>query len=73
MFRMSYQEALDIQWKQIAFYRSVIGRRGVKMLRAATKPCPPGIHPLEDISVIEINKLVPRGGAFENIRDLGRV
>jgi len=64
---MTYNEALRIQRAQLYFYRKHIGRWGIRVIRHNTSPCPKGIHPEEPISVIDINELVPRGGAFEKL------
>ncbi len=63
MFEMTYNEAMEIQKAQMAYYRQRIGRVGIKAIKSATKPCPG--NPNEKMSVIEINRLVPRGGNFE--------
>ena len=65
MFLLSYQEAIKIQTAQIAYYRRVVGRKGILSIRRNTKTCPADIHPDEEISVSIINRLVPRGAAFE--------
>lgn len=67
VFDISYSKALRIQRAQIAWYRQVVGRKGVKQIMKNTKPCPAGIHPDEPISIFLINNLVPRGGAFEHL------
>ena len=64
-FDMTYQQALDIQWEQIAYYRRRLGRKGVKSLRAMTAKCPADIHPGKPTSIFVINDLVPRGGSIE--------
>lgn len=66
MIKITYNEAVAIQAEQAAFYRRRIGRRGWKNMINATVPCPPDLNPDKLISVFEINKLVPRGGWFEN-------
>jgi len=65
MFALSYTEALRIQRSQLAWYRPMLGLRGTRSIMRSTKPCPCGIHPDLRISIIEINKLVPRGGDIE--------
>jgi len=72
MFEMSYNEAIQIQRSQMAWYRSAIGLRGIRIIKARTLPCPPDIHPDEKISICTINKLVPRGGNFETLFCYGR-
>jgi len=67
MIKMSYQEAIKIQTAQIAYYRQSLGRKGILKIRHNTKPCPIDIHPEEPISIITINRLVPRGGSFESL------
>ena len=49
----------------MSWYRHCIGRAGVKATRAATRPYLGDVD--EMISVIEINKLVPRGVYFESL------
>ena len=61
--KMTYRQALEIQERQLVWYRQAIGRQGVKAIRNRTKPCPD--NPDKPISVSEINDLVPRGGSFE--------
>jgi hypothetical protein len=51
----------------MAYYRQLIGLSGVRKIKKDTKPCPAHIHPDEKISVIEINRLIPRGANFEYI------
>lgn len=72
MFDMSYNEALRIQRSQMVWYRSAIGLRGIRIIKARTLPCPADIHPDEKISIFTINKLVPRGGSFERLFCYGR-
>ena len=67
IFDISYEKALRIQRAQIAFYRQMIGRKGIKCIRKNTKPCPENIHPEEPVSIFLINELVPRGGNFESL------
>lgn len=62
---MTYRHALQIQWRQMIWYRQAIGRRGIKAIRARTKPCPAGMHPDDMVFVGDINALVPRGASFE--------
>ena len=69
MIKLSYNEAMRIQEKQLVFYRQAIGYRGLKELRAKTKPCPADLNPDTPISVSKINDMIPRGCAFEWIRD----
>ena len=64
MLKMTYNEAIVIQRAQMAFYRQSIGRPGCKAIRKATK-CPSDLNPNKPMFVIDINKLVPRGGDFE--------
>lgn len=64
MFTMTYNEAMLIQRAQMCYNRQRIGRKGIKAIKAKTI-CPSDINPNEQMSVIEINKLVPRGGSFE--------
>ena len=66
MFKMTYNEAMTIQRAQMAYYRQRIGRSGCQTIRAATH-CPSYLDPNESIDVIEINRLVPRGGDFETL------
>lgn len=61
---MTYNEALLIQQGQMAYYRRLIGRKGVKSIMARTF-CPIDLDPNERIFVGDINKYVPRGGSFE--------
>ena len=66
MIKMTFNEALRIQRAQMAYYRQSIGRKGVKAIKAKTI-YPVDIRPDEPMDVIDINKLVPRGGAFESL------
>ena len=63
MFTMTYNEAMTIQRAQMVWYRQAIGRKGIKAIRARTRPCPG--NPDEPMRVSDINALVPRGGSFE--------
>ncbi len=69
MFYMSYNEAMIIQRSQMVFYRNLIGRPGIKAIKAETKSCPKNLNPDEQIKVREINGLVPRGGSFERYKN----
>ena len=64
---MSYTKATRIQRAQLSWYRRYIGLSGLRQIRERTKPCPPDIHPDDDISIFLINELVPRGGSIEFI------
>ena len=66
MFKMTYNEAMITQRAQMAYYRQRIGRSGCKTIRQATY-CPSYLDPNEAINIIEINRLVPRGGDFETL------
>lgn len=66
MFGISYNKALKIQRCQFYWYRRNLKYRGLKKMRRDTKPCPENIHPDQDMPVIFINTLVPRGGYFEH-------
>jgi hypothetical protein len=70
--RMSYNEAVAIQARQLAYY-SEISPASAPMLaekvRSETLPCP--FDPDAEVSVIEINRLVPRGCDFERWLELG--
>jgi len=61
---MTYNEAMTIQRAQMAYYRNAIGRPGIKAIRSRTW-CPTWLNPNEPMSVIDINRYVPRGGSFE--------
>ena len=63
MIKLTYRDAMNIQHAQMMYYRQRIGRQGIKAIRSATKPCPGDPDALQP--VIEINRLVPRGGDFE--------
>jgi len=63
-FKMTYNEAMLIQQGQMAYYRRLIGRKGVKEIRRKTI-CPIDLDPNEKIFIGTINKYVPRGGNFE--------
>lgn len=65
--QMTYSQAIRIQRTHLYWYRSQIGRKGVKVIQQRTLPCPAEIHPDHPVSVIDINKLVPRGGSVENL------
>lgn len=66
MYKMSYNEALEIQRAQIAFYRQSIGRKGIKNIRKQTY-CPADCNPNEPLSIFIIDKYVPRGYVFETL------
>ena len=71
--KMTYRQAIEIQQRQIVWYRQAIGRKGVKAIRKKTAPCPVALHPDELVSVTAINALVPRGGEFEGyIKNIGK-
>jgi len=72
MIQLSYNEAMKIQRSQLAWYRSKIGRKGVKIIRRHTRTCPTNIHPDRPISIMRINELVPRGGSIENLIGLNQ-
>jgi len=61
---MTYNEAMTIQRSQMSYYRNLIGRAGIKAIKARTI-CPIDINPNELMKVSDINGLVPRGGNFE--------
>jgi len=61
---MTFNEAMLIQQGQMAYYRRLIGRKGVKAIRKLTF-CPIDLDPNERINISRINGLVPRGGSFE--------
>ena len=67
MIKMTYNKAMKIQRAQLVYYRQLIGRKGIKAIKAKTKPYPQDMNPNKLFSVIEINKLVPRGGSIENL------
>ena len=63
---LSYNAALKIQKEQAAHYLSIgYSKASVDSVLNKTKPLPAGMDPDAKMSVGEINKLVPRGGAFE--------
>lgn len=63
MFMLSPNEALRIQYAQIAYYRQSVGRSGIKAIRKATTL--PNSHPDKPIKIHVINEHIPRGGDFE--------
>ena len=67
MITMSYNEALAIQAKQLDYYSQRLSEQGQTILRAAvavtTSPC--SGDPDKPQSIIEINRLVPRGSDIE--------
>jgi hypothetical protein len=69
MFEMTYNEAIEIQEKQIAHYyrdgQGPLTTGGIAELKRRTLPCP--FDPNELRPVREINELVPRGGDIESI------
>ncbi len=69
MFAMTYNQALEIQKKQIDYYhkdgKGPLTTAGITELKSRTLPCP--FDPDELRPVREINKLVPRGGDIEFI------
>lgn len=66
MFEMTWNQAKAIQDRQMAHYRRLIGRKGVKKIRQHTF-CPSDLNPDELHRVSFINTLVPRGGSFEHL------
>lgn len=66
MFAMTFNEALQIQRAQMAYYRQSIGRKGVKWIISHTI-YPENIEPDKPMFIGDINALVPRGGCFENL------
>lgn len=64
MFTMTYSEAMVIQRAQLVYYRQLIGREGIKTIKARTI-CPDDINPNIRMPVSKINTLVPRGGSIE--------
>lgn len=68
MITMTYDAAMDIQETQLLFYTRQIGDMGKAYARdwflSRTMPCP-GAKDVP-MGIREINKLVPRGGDFEN-------
>lgn len=68
--KLSYNEALKKQKEQAEHYASIgFPKAAIDAVLKATKPLPAQYKPDEKISVIEINKLVPRGAEFERARD----
>jgi len=65
MFTMTYNEAVRIQKSQIDFYAGHLTAGKRAELARMTKPCP--FDPDEMRPVIEINRLVPRGGIIEKL------
>ena len=63
--KMTYRQALEIQQRQAVWYRQRIGRKGLKAIRAKTKPCPIDMSPDTLVPVSKINGLIPRGIDFE--------
>ena len=64
---LSYNAALKIQKEHAAHYlKNGNSKESVEAVLKKTKPLPAGMDPDAKMSVIEINKLVPRGGAFES-------
>ena len=47
--------------------RKAVGRSGIRAIREKTS-CPVDINPNEPLSIFIINKLVPRGSAFEALK-----
>ena len=71
MVKMTYRQAIQIQERQMVWYRQAIGRRGIKAIRQRTIPCPG--DPDNPVHVTAINSLVPRGAEFEKyIRNIGK-
>jgi len=69
MFKMTYNEAIKIQKKQIDFYARLLTDDSRTELARMTKPCP--FNPDEMRPVIEINCLVPRGITIEKLCGIG--
>ncbi len=69
MFKMTYNEAIRIQKKHINFYAGLLTDKKRAELEKMTKPCP--FNPDELRPVIEINRLVPRGGTIERLCGIG--
>lgn len=68
--KLSYDEALKTQKEQAEHYTSIgFPKEAIDAVLKKTKPLPSQFKADEKISVHEINKLVPRGAAFESARD----
>ncbi|RJR07947.1 hypothetical protein C4588_06260 [Candidatus Parcubacteria bacterium] len=65
MFELSYNQAATIQRAQMVYYRNLIGRKGVKAIKAKTGY--PDFDPDKQVNAGIINELVPRGGDFEQL------
>jgi hypothetical protein len=67
MFTMTYNKAIQIQESQLAFYLrgelETMKEKVLQEIKGKTLPCP--FDPNEERPVIEINRLVPRGGDIE--------
>jgi len=74
-FKMTYNEAIKIQGEQMAYYhkdgKGPLTQAGIDKLRAMTKPCL--FDPDETRPVVEINRLVPRGGDIEFICGISQI
>ena len=63
MVKMTYRQAIQIQERQMIWYRQAIGREGIRAIRKRTTACPG--DPDEPMYIRDINNLVPRGADFE--------
>ncbi len=63
--KLSYNEAIRIQDKQIEHYSKSMGRSVRAKVKAQTKPCP--FDPNKPMPSWDINALVPRGADIESI------
>lgn len=68
-FKLTINEALEIQAKQIRHYgpRFAGGESALRAVMESRNKIPPGADRDEKISVIEINRMVPRGGDIEYV------
>jgi len=64
--KMTVNSGLAIQAAQLIFYRPLIGRIGVKIIRRNTHIYD-HINPEEPIDIVVVNAMVPRGGDFERL------
>ena len=65
---MTYAEAIKIQDEQIIWYgKHYLGGESALRTDVKAKTLPCTFNPNEQRSVIEINRLVPRGGSIEHM------
>lgn len=69
MFKITINEALAIQERQVRHYgcRFPGGESALRAVMAGRTNIPDGVDRNAPISVLDINRMVPRGGDIENV------